>query len=105
MKHWFAGAVVLTIISGTALAQSAPTNDPGGLTARDVTGKRLLDVNGAMIGRIESAAGQTAMVRTSNGKRIMVDMTTLSLGDGPHTIIEAGDSDAEKLNIQVESGK
>jgi hypothetical protein len=69
-----------------------------------VAGKRLLDANGAAIGHIEKATAQIATVRTPAGKRIQVDMAKLALGDGPHTVIDTGDSDAEKLNFQYRNG-
>jgi len=94
-RTWLAAALALTMISGAALAQDAAS---GGLTARDVTGKRLLDANGVLIGHIESADRDKATVRTPHGQRITVDMAKLSLGNGPHTVIEEGDSDADKLN-------
>ncbi|HEY1720260.1 MAG TPA: hypothetical protein VGG27_03370 [Magnetospirillaceae bacterium] len=97
-RYWLAGAAALIVVSGTAFAQTA-------LTAHDVTGKRLIDVNGAPIGHIISANDRSATVRTTAGKSIQVDMAKLSLGDGPHTVIEAGDSAAEQLNVQVENGQ
>lgn len=97
-KLWVVGVMALSIVSGAALAQDAASSSPGGLAARDVEGKRLLDANGSFVGRIESANPQEATVRTPDGKRITVDMAKLSLGNGPHTVIEESDSDANKLN-------
>lgn len=101
-KFWLAGAVALSLVSGAALAQGAAS---GELTAHQVTGKRLIDVNGALIGYIVNATSDSATVRTADGKRINVDMSKLSQADGPNTIVEAGDSAAEQLNIQVEDGQ
>ncbi len=103
-RQWLLGAAILTMVAGTALAQEAGSNGPGGLTARDVVGKRLLDANGTMIGRIESANPHEATVRTRDGRNVTVDMDTLSLGNGPHTVIQDGGSEAEKLNT-AEAGK
>ena len=96
--HRLAAAVVLSLVSGVALAQEAGSSGPGGLAPRDVTGKRLLDANGAVVGRIESATGDEVTVRTPDGKHVTVAMAKLSLGNGPHTVIEQSDSDADKLN-------
>ncbi len=100
IRHWLAGAAALTMISSAALAQNVSSDDSGNLTVRDVVGKRLLDGDGAMIGWIKSANGQSATVTTPAGKRIEVQMANLSLGFGPHTVIENGNSEADKLNAQ-----
>jgi hypothetical protein len=96
--HRLGAAVILILVSGAAFAQEAGSNGPGGLAPRDVSGKRLLDSNGATLGRIESATADEATVRTPDGKHVAVAMAKLSLGTGPHTVIEQGESDADKLN-------
>ena len=98
IKHWLVGAAALAMISSAALAQSMSSDDTGNLTAHDVIGKRLLDGDGAMIGWIKGVKGQSASVATPAGKRIEVQMADLSLGFGPHTVIEAGNGTAQKLN-------
>jgi hypothetical protein len=98
IRHWLVGAAALMVTSGVALAQSATSGEAGNLSARDVVGKRLLDDDGAMIGWIKSATDRSAMVTTPAGKRIEVQMAELSLGFGPHTVIEEGNSGADKLN-------
>jgi hypothetical protein len=102
--------VLLALLSASsaALAQGRPVENvapgnagsqpAGGLSAHDVSGKRLLDANGVPIGQIESATGDTATVRTTDGRHIKVSMDKLSLGNGPHTAIEDSNSDADKLN-------
>ena len=74
---------------------------PGGLTARDVVGKRLLDADGNPVGRIESVSsdGTTATVGGGGGKRT-VDMSQLSLGMGANTVIEHSNSSADSLNAR-----
>jgi hypothetical protein len=75
---------------------------PGGLAVRDIAGKRLLDSNGQLIGRIQgiSADGANAVVETGS-KRIGVPMTRLSLGTGPNTVIASSYSQADALNAQA----
>ena len=104
----------------SALAQSAQnaTNteisaqaDSSALSARNVSGKRLLDANGMTVGQIEGVAGDSAKVRTPDGQHIAVDMARLSHGNGPNTIIENSNSDADSLNhgeadkVQAESNR
>jgi hypothetical protein len=105
IRYGLAAAVGLTMLSGAAWAQSASTGYAGGLSPRDVAGKRLLDANGAPLGQIERATAQSAVVRMPNGKHTQVDMAKLALGDGPHTVIDIDNSDAERLNAQLESGQ
>lgn len=105
IRYGWAAALVLMAMSSVALAESASPDYAGGLSPREVTGKRLLDANGTPIGQIEKATMRSAVVRTPNGKHIQVDMAKLTLGDGPHTVIETGDSDADKLNRQAEGDK
>ena len=105
--------LALLALSGPAFAQGAPADHvmpgdagsrpPGGLSPGDVNGKWLLDSNGATLGRIESATADSASVRTQDGKRISVEMARLSLGNGPNTVIRAGNSEADRLN-KVEAG-
>jgi hypothetical protein len=75
---------------------------PGGLTARDVVGKHLLDSEGNLIGTIEKVSpdGQTATVRPGSGKPISEDMAVLSLGMGANTVIKQSASEADTLNAQ-----
>src|SRR5271156_226915 len=106
--------IVLTLLgwSSIALAQApvAPSNmlapgnggsqPPRGLSTGDVSGKWLLDANGAWIGRIEGSAegGSSVTVRTLDGNHQTVSLSRLSLGNGPNTVIEAGNSEADNLN-------
>jgi hypothetical protein len=105
--------ILLAFTAGPALAQGRPADTvapgdagsrpPGDLTPHDVAGKWLLDANGATIGRIEGADSEKATVRTKDGAKITVQMARLSLGNGPNTVIEAGNSAADKLN-RIEAG-
>jgi hypothetical protein len=107
--------IVIALLAGAgqALAQGTPAQSvapgdagsqpPGGLSPRDVTGKYLLDANGKHLGTIQSATAETAIVRSPDGHKIEVEMSRLSLGNGPNTVIEAGNSDADRLN-QIQSG-
>ncbi|HLY55553.1 MAG TPA: hypothetical protein VKS60_08355 [Stellaceae bacterium] len=105
--------VALAAPSALALAQSPPvalsesvapgnggSMPAGGLSAAEVVGKYLLDSNGVWLGRIQGVTpdGSTASVITPGGQRTTVAMERLGLGNGPNTVIEAGNSDADKLN-------
>lgn len=109
MKAILAALLALGL-AGPALAQpmhpaEAPVpgqggSAPGGLTAEQVKGKFLLNANGKELGIISgvSADGEEAIVRTPDGRRITAKMKRLSLGNGPNTVIEAGNSEADRLN-------
>ena len=105
--------VALAAPSALALAQSppvalsesvAPGNGgslpAGDLSAGEVVGKYLLDANGIWLGRIQGVSpdGASASVITPDGLRTTVAMARLGLGNGPNTVIEDGNSDADKLN-------
>lgn len=104
-----AGAALLSASAGAALAQ-APTpltpvaasqtqalpfsgsgdQQPGGLTARQVIGKRLYDANGNELGQISGVSpdGTSAQVRAARGGGpTTVSMAELSLGTGAHSVI------------------
>ena len=103
IKQMLTGAALgLVLASGAAQAQGAG-DDAGPLTARDVIGKRLLDGNGVLIGHIESADAQAATVTTPDHKHIKVQLAALSLGFGPHTVIEDANGQADQLNADVDS--
>ena len=112
-KLLFAGLLVL-LQATPALAQSQPTDisgaaqsrdleHPGNLTAKDVTGKRLLDADGALMGMIVgvSADGRSAILRPAGcGKRTSVAMSGLSIGMGSHTVTDDINSSARNLNTR-----
>ncbi|HLZ68178.1 MAG TPA: hypothetical protein VKQ29_18285 [Aliidongia sp.] len=92
-----------TAIVPHALAQSASQGlplsgagdqPPGGLTARDVVGKRLSDADGNVIGQIVGVSrdGASAEVRPPHGGGLTnVDMSELSLGTGARQVILGGE--------------
>lgn len=90
--------------TGTIMPGDAGGQGPGGLSARDIKGKRLLDANGAPLGVIEGVTPKGATVRTPDHQLMTVDMAKLSLGNGPHTVIESGDSAADILNRLAVNG-
>jgi hypothetical protein len=106
IRVWILAAALLTA-AAPALAGEAPAysgagdRGPGGLTARDVVGKRLLDANGAPIGDIVKVTpdGREAIVRPlTGGPTLTVDMDEVSLGTGLNTAIKSGGSEADRLN-------
>lgn len=116
MRQTLALAGVLILLQATpALAQSQSTDPadaavpmrlehPGSLSARDVTGKRLLDADGAPMGTITgvSADGRTAILRPAGGgKPVDIDMSGLSLGMGSHTVTDNINSSARGLNARA----
>jgi hypothetical protein len=84
--------------SSDALPVSGAGNQaPGGLTARDVVGKRLSDANGNVIGQIVGVSqdGASAQVKPGKGGApTSVDMSQLSLGTGARQVILGGDPNA-----------
>src|ERR1700761_5425726 len=95
-----AGAVFLS--APMALAQStsplplsgAGDQAPGGLTAHDVVGKRLVDADGNEMGHIAGVSrdGSSAEVRpAAKGGATSVDMSELSLGTGARTVVMGGE--------------
>jgi hypothetical protein len=100
-----ASAALLSTSAGAlpALAQSQSgvlplsgggDQPPGGLTARDVVGKRLSDADGNVIGQIVGVSqdGTSAQVRPPHGGGpTMVSMSQLSLGTGARQVILGGE--------------
>ncbi|HEV2676353.1 MAG TPA: hypothetical protein VGV37_17640 [Aliidongia sp.] len=108
MRLLIIAAASLAVLSASAAAppahaQSSPASlpisgsgdqQPGGLTAHDVVGKRLSDANGNALGQITGVSkdGMTAQVRPSqSGGATAAAMADLSLGTGARSVI-LGDS-------------
>lgn len=88
-------------------AVSRDLEHPGNLSARDVTGKRLLDADGAEMGTIVgvSADGRSAILRPAGGgKRMNIPMSGLSIGMGSHTVTDDINSSARGLNARNAPG-
>ena len=120
LNRFLVAGAMLSLSAAAAFAQQYPARNydeaarsgeftsggadfgPGGLTAADVVGKRLLDSEGNFRGTIEriSPDGQTALVRFGS-QRTTADMRYLSLGMGAHTVIEQKYSQADLLNAQT----
>ena len=76
--------------SGALPFSGAGDQQPGGLTARDVVGKRLYDADGNQIGQISGVSrdGASAVIRPSqSGGPTTANMAELSLGTGAHSVI------------------
>lgn len=93
--------------SSQGLPISGAGNDkPGGLTARDVVGKRLSDADGNVIGQIVGVTqdGTNAQVRPSKGGTpTTVGMSQLSLGMGAHQVILGGEPNAPPPHYNSQS--
>ena len=101
-----AGMALLTAAVPYALAQTssdalpvsgAGDQPPGGLSARDVVGKRLSDADGNVIGQIVGVSrdGANAQVKSDKGGTLAtVGMSQLSLGTGARQVILGGEPNA-----------
>jgi hypothetical protein len=93
--------------SSQALPVSGAGNDkPGGLSARDVVGKRLSNADGDVLGQIVSvsADGANATVRPAEGGApTIVSMDQLSLGTGARQVILGGEPNAPPPHYSSQS--
>jgi len=93
--------------SSQSLPISGAGNDkPGGLTARDVVGKRLSNADGDVLGQIVSVSqdGANATVRPAKGGApTIVSMSQLSLGMGARQVILGGEPNAPPPHYSSQS--
>lgn len=93
--------------SSQALPTSGAGNDkPGGLSPREVVGKRLSDADGNVIGQIVSvsADGANATVQSNKGGApTIVSMDQLSLGTGARQVILGGEPNAPPPHYSSQS--
>jgi hypothetical protein len=114
-----AGVALLSAVAPQVQAQSQPqpatagipssgagNTPPGGLTPRDVVGKRLSDADGNVLGQITGVSrdGVSAEVRPAkSGGPTSVDMSELSLGFGARQVILGGEPEAPPPHFNSQS--